>query len=104
MTVGKFITGYWQVLRSLNPSLRRFLIASALVTTVAFGIEAVLLNLYLLRLGFDAKFIGLLWGVGQLVWASAALPAGHLSSRLGLRNGFFLGQAIYAFGMGRTIL
>jgi MFS family permease len=100
----KIMVGYWQVLRSFSPNLQRFLIASAVVTTVVFGIQAVLQNLFLLRLGFDAKFIGLVLGLGQLVWAIAALPAGRVSNRLGLLNGWLVGIAFYTFGMGLMLL
>lgn len=48
---------------------------------------------YLLRLGFDVQFIGLMVGLGQVVWAAAALPAGMLSNRIGLGNGLMLGSA-----------
>jgi hypothetical protein len=47
------------------------------------GLQAVLLNLYLLRLGFDAPYIGLLAGLGQRVWAAAALPAAQVSNQIG---------------------
>src|SRR5262245_27554436 len=95
---------YLQTLRLFSPSLRRFLLAFGLVTTVDFGILAVLFNLYLLRLGFDAREIGLLFGLGQVVWAAAALPAGMLSSRIGLRNSFQLGMGVYGLGIALTLL
>jgi MFS family permease len=69
-------------------------------TTVAFGLLAVLQNLFLLRLGFDARFIGLVVGLGQLVWAAAVLPAGLLSNPLGLRNSLQLGLT----GLGIALL
>jgi MFS family permease len=95
---------YLQILRSFSPSLRRFLLASSLATTVYFGIMAVLFNLYLLRLGFDARYIGLLAGLGQVVWAAAALPAGMLSSRIGLRNSIQLALAIFGLSIALTLL
>jgi hypothetical protein len=95
---------YWQTIRSFSPSLRRFLIAMAMLLTVFFGIVAVLQNLFLLRLGFDAKFIGLVLGLGQLVWAIAAIPAGLVSSRLGLRNGILVGQAVSVLALGLMLL
>ena len=93
---------YWQAIRTFSPSLRRFLLSSALVTTVAFGLSAVLQNLYLLRLGYDARFIGTVLGTGQLTWAMAALPAAMVSSRVGLRNGYMVGPGL--FGLGLALL
>jgi MFS family permease len=98
------MAAYWQSIRSFSPSLQRFLISIAMESTVFFGILAVLQNLFLLRLGFDAKFIGLVLGLGQLVLAIAALPAGLVSSRLGLRNGILLGQAVFACALGLMLL
>lgn len=95
---------YWQAIRTFSPSLRRFILSSALVTTVAFGLWAVLQNLFLLRLGYDARFIGLVLGFGQLAWAVAALPAGMVSSRIGLRNGYMLGPGLFAAGIALTLL
>lgn len=95
---------YWQALRAFSPSLRRFYLSSALTMTVAFGLAAVLQNLYLLRLGFDARFIGLVLGIGQLVWAAAALPAGLVSGRFGLRRGIQLGNVLFATGLALILL
>ncbi len=95
---------YLLTMRAFSPSLRRFLLSSAMTTTVVFGLSAVLQNLYLLRLGFDARFIGLVLGVGQLVWAAAAFPAGMVSSRIGLRNGYMVGPAFFALGTALMLL
>src|SRR5436190_4535942 len=95
---------YWQTIRLFSPSLRRFLIAMALFMMADFGILAVLQNLFLLRLGFDVKFIGLIWSLGTLVWAIAALPAGLFGSRLGLRNGILTGQALYIVALVPMLL
>jgi len=103
-TKSGLVSEYWQAMRAFSPSLRRFLIAAALGTTTFFGIVAVLQNLFLLRLGFDARFIGLLLGVGQMVWAAAALPAGLLSNRIGLRNGVLLGQGLAGLGLALMLL
>jgi MFS family permease len=98
------MTEYWQAIQAFSPSLRRFLLAVGMETTVAFGLLAVLQNLFLLRLGFDARFIGLLVGVGQLVWAAAALPASLLSNRLGLRNSLQLGLGLQGLGIALLLL
>jgi hypothetical protein len=56
---------YWQAMRAFSPSLRRFLLAAALVTTAVFGTVAVLQNLFLLRLGFDARSSASCWGLAR---------------------------------------
>lgn len=63
-----------------------------------FGIQAVLFNLYLLRLGYDAAFIGTLIGFGQLVWALMALPAGAFGRRFGAKPALFLWHGLHGLG------
>jgi MFS family permease len=95
---------YLQTLRLFSPSLRRFLLAVVLMGMVPFGVMAVLFNLYLLRLGFDARYIGLLAGMGQIVWAAAALPAGLLSNRIGLRNSVQIGMGLFGLALALMLL
>lgn len=96
------MSDYLQTLRLFSPKLRLFLLSMGVMAMVPFGIIAVLFNLYLLRLGFDARYIGLLAGLGQLVWAAAALPAGLLSLRIGLRNSMEAG--IFVFGTALALV
>lgn len=101
---GCAMTAFWQAWRAFSPSLRRVLFAWGIVTLVLFGLLGVLLNLYLVRLGFDARFIGLRAGLGQVVWALAALPAGALGARIGLRNGLALGVGLLGLGVALLLL
>ncbi len=96
------MSDYLQTLRLFSPKLRLFLLGMGVMAMVPFGIIAVLFNLYLLRLGFDARYIGLLAGLGQLVWAAAALPAGLLGNRIGLRNSMEAG--IFVFGTALALV
>ena len=93
------MSGYLQALRAFSPSLWRIFASIALVISVTMGLQAVLLNLYLLRLGYDARYVGLLAGIGQLVWAVAAFPAIFIGNRFGLRNSFQLSLALGGFGL-----
>ncbi len=94
----------WRVLRTFNRGTRIFLLVCALDAFGYFGIQGVLLNLYLLRLGFGAPFIGLLIASGQFIWALAAFPAGALGQHLGLRAAMILAFALSALGMGLVLL
>jgi hypothetical protein len=93
------MSGYLQAVRAFSPSLWRLFAALALVISVTMGLQSVLLNLYLLRLGYDARYVGLLAGIGQLVWAVSALPAVLISSRIGLRSSFQLSLALGGLGL-----
>ncbi len=64
-----------------------------------FGVQAVLLNLYFLRLGFGADFIGPLIGLGQLIWAVTALPASLVGKRFGTRPALLAWQALLGLGL-----
>jgi len=98
------IQDYWQAIRSFSPSLRRLLFSMSLILVTAFGLQPVLQNLYLLRLGFDVQFIGLLAGIGQVVWAAAAIPSGLLGNRIGLRNSLLSGCALFGLGLALLLL
>src|SRR5512139_3018982 len=69
-----------------------------------FGIQSVLQNLYLLRLGYGTEFIGLLTGSGQLFWAVCALPAAAFGRRFGLRQSIIGGWLIGALANGMLFL
>jgi MFS family permease len=71
-------------LRLLGPTIGRYLLVVALVGFVVDGgVLAVLLNLYLLRVGYGPEQIGLVNAAGMLTFAAASLPAGALGERLG---------------------
>jgi MFS family permease len=95
---------YWRRVRAFSPSLRRLALVAALVFTAGLGLVNVLYNLYVVRLGFATPAVGLLGGVGALVLSLAALPAGLLSNRIGLRNSLQLGCAVYGLGIALTLL
>lgn len=94
----------WSVARTFNDDVKRLLSSGGMIGFAYFGVMAVLFNLYLLRLGFDIKFIGLLIAAGQALWGIAALPAGALGHRFGLRTAIVSGYALTAVGMSLLLL
>jgi predicted MFS family arabinose efflux permease len=84
------------MLSPFNRSIHLWLLAFAFVGFTYFGVQAVLFNLYLLRLGYGPQFIGLLVGSGQVIFALAAIPAGQLGQRAGVRGAFCVGLAVIA--------
>lgn len=89
----------WRVMRSFGRNVWLMLSVFALNGFAYFGIQAVLLNLYFLRLGYNAEFIGTLIGFGQLVWAMMALPAGAIGRRIGTRPALFIWQTLHFIGL-----
>ncbi|NLD74440.1 MAG: MFS transporter [Chloroflexi bacterium] len=90
------MVGYVTSVRTFGRDVVLYLLAWGGVSFGYGGVQAVLLNLYLLRLGYGPEFIGLLIGSGQLVWALLALPAGALGARLGLRRAMQGGVVLIA--------
>jgi predicted MFS family arabinose efflux permease len=85
------MNAYIQSLRHFNRNVRLLFVANAILGFIFFGIYALLLNLYLLRLGYGAAFIGQVNAVGPLALAIASLPAGAFSQRYGIRRGLCIG-------------
>jgi MFS family permease len=87
-------SSYVHTLRLFSRDIRLYLISFALFAFTIFGgIYTVLLNLYLLRLGYGPEFIGLVNAVGLLALALFFLPAGAITRRWGLRRAMIAGLA-----------
>ena len=87
---------YLQIVRQFDRNVRLFLLSAALIGfTAAGGIQAVLMNLYLLRLGYGLDFVGQINAIGGLTFALFSLPVAMLCRRWGshkppeLRFGFW---------------
>ncbi len=94
------VTSYVHALRLFSRNVRIFLLCSLLLGFAFFGVYAVLLNLYLLRLGYGAGVVGLVNGMGMLAYAVFSLPAGALGARYGSRQMLRVGFIFIALGMG----
>ena len=89
---------YLRTLRLCNRDVRLCLASSTMVGVTRFGFHTVLLNLYLLRLGFGPEFVGLYVGLGILTYALFCLPAGALGMRWGNRRILIAGVIAMAIG------
>src|SRR3954471_12358413 len=86
-------------LPQLTPAVARYFAAVGLVGfALDGGIYSVLLNLFLLRLGYGPEQIGLINAAGTLAFALACLPAGVIGARWGSRLIMLLGLALLAIG------
>lgn len=94
----------WHLARTFGRDVWRMLGVFSLSGFAFFGVQAVLLNLYLLRLGYGADFIGPFLGLGQAIWALSALPAGILGRRLGPRPTLIAWQALMGGGLAMILL
>ena len=88
-----------QELRLLSPTVARYFATIAVVGfAVDGGVYAVLLNLYLLRLGYGTEQIGLINAAGTLTFALSSLPAGALGARWGSRRMLLIGLVMLLVG------
>lgn len=88
---------YLRTIRHFNHDVQMYLLTSALIGFSYFGVLTVLLNLYLLRLGYDTRFIGLANGSTALAFALFSVPSGALGSRFGYRKVVIVGVCCLAF-------
>lgn len=95
------VAHYLQTLSRISRDARLFLLTSALFGFAIFGgIYTTLLNLYLLRLGYQADFAGVVNGTGQVVLGLSAIPIGILGRYLGSKRLLVAGLAAIALGFG----
>ena len=92
-------TTYAQKLRHFGRDVRLYLITGALMGLCWMGIYGVLFNLYLLRLGYDLAFVGLINAAIALAYAIFSLPAGALGARWSVRRTMILGYSLVVMGL-----
>jgi MFS family permease len=92
------ITDYLSMLRLFSRELRLFLITGALVALAWDGMRSVILNLYLLRLGYGPDFIGLVSAVGAFAFTLLCPLAGVMGTRWGSRRMLVTGLGLMAAG------
>jgi MFS family permease len=91
-------TTYLQHLRLVRRNAWLVMAAWAAFGFVQRGVYSVIFNLYLLRLGYGAGFIGLVNSAWLLTFALLSLPAGLLARRWGQRTLMVVGKALEAVG------
>src|SRR5215210_5940548 len=90
---------YLHAFRSLNPTIALYFVTIAVIGfAIDGGIYAVLLNLFLVRLGYGPELIGLVNSAGTLTFALSSLPAGMLGERWGSRRMMLVGLGLLLAG------
>lgn len=97
----RMITDYIGIIRTFNRNIVLYLAATcSLGLAVDGGINSVVFNLYLLRLGFGPEFIGQINSAGLTTFALASLPVGALAGRISPRTLMALGLILMLGGCG----
>src|SRR5439155_1431330 len=73
-TLGEGLRNYWSQLSAFSSNARLFLLSN-LLGGVVISIYSLLFNFYLLSLGYQQDFLGLIASLGQLTIFLAALPS-----------------------------
>ncbi len=87
------IANYLNNIRRFSRNARLFL-AYSLSQGLGTGIWMIMFNLYLLSVGFDIKFVGLLVAIDMLFHGLFAFPAGLIGDKFGRRRTFFLATTL----------
>ena len=88
------LTNYANAVRSFTPNARRFLVMTALLG-IGTAFQWLFFNLYVLALGYDQSFVGLLASIPAWATVLSALPIGLILPRLGYRRGLLAASALY---------
>jgi len=94
------IDSYLQALRRFSRDVWLFLVTVLIFGFGYQGIYFLLVNLYLLRLGYSLEFIGIFVATGALSFAVFSLPAGVLCRRWGSRRTMIVGVVVFMLGLG----
>lgn len=93
------ISSYLHTLRASNRNVRLALTIGALMGfTLDGGVYSVLLNLFVLRLGYGPEFVGQANSIANLVFAFSSLAAGWLGGRYGDRRLMIAGVLVMLIG------
>jgi MFS family permease len=97
--IGRAGKEYVQRLRGFNGNVRLYLGVSVVLGFGYFGINGILLNLYLLRLSYGLAAIGIINGLGMLTNAGVSLLSGLLAGRWGNRRLMIGGMGLILAGL-----
>jgi MFS family permease len=92
------MNSYLDVFRRFNRNTRLHLLTPIMIGFSYHGLFLVLFNLYLLRLGYDTRFIGIIGAAGTLCFIVMSLPAGALGRHWGSRRMVIVGLTLYMLG------
>jgi MFS family permease len=94
MKILKFLRSQVDAIGSFDRPARLFLIA-VLIDGIAFSAWGLFFNFYILGLGFDRQFLGLVTSFSSVSVLLFGLPLGLLLDRLGSRNSMLLGIGVW---------
>lgn len=97
-------SAYVQAMKRLNRDVRLFMVSAVVSGICYMGLYFLLINLYLLRLGYEIEFIGVFVSTGAFSFAVFSLPAGVAGRRFGSRRPMIFGMLVLMLGLGMLAL
>ena len=97
-------SAYVQAMKRLNRDVRLFMVSAVVSGICYMGLYFLLINLYLLRLGYEIEFIGVFVSTGAFSFAVFSLPAGVAGRRFGSRRPMIFGRLVLMLGLGMLAL
>jgi MFS family permease len=89
---------YLQRLRQFDRDVWLALLAFTFVFGISYGVWGVLFNLYLVRLGYDTQWIGLVTGISYLAFAGGAALTGIMPRWRSTRDAMIIGVFLRLLG------
>ena len=88
-----------EALKEFHLDVKKYLITTGLIGFSYFGFVAVLLNLYMLRIGYGTSFIGLVNGSTAIAFAISSIPSGIIGNKWGIRRTAVVGMILLSTGI-----
>jgi len=95
---------YLGALRQFSRNMRLYVLYTALFSFGYIGVFTLLINLYLLRLGYGIEEVGIFGGAGLLTLALGAVPAGMIGGRLGSRRTLIVAMILVIGGSALVLI
>lgn len=89
-------------IRSFNKPVRLFLIAT-IVDGVVYSAWSLFFNFYILGLGYDKQYLGILNSLPSLATLLLSIPMGWISDRIGRRKSMLIGVFTYIIFCGMEV-
>ncbi len=90
------IKKYYLSIRGLNRNVKLYLVTIFLIN-IGFGVFQTEFNLYILSLGINPEFLGVILSLTPFAQALAAIPVGFLAEKIGNKRALILTNALIGF-------
>lgn len=99
----KTLNNYFENIRRFSPQARLYLLVATL-QGIGWGVFRLFFNFYVLSLGYEKGFLGLLISLPSLTALLFALFAGYISDLIGRKRSFILGGGLIAASQALMML